>query len=589
MTIALGGAPTQTDQGAQTDHTDTITVSDYVVSQLISARITTAFGVHGANIEDVFDAAVRADGITPVIAKHEFAAGAMADGTARISGLPAVVLTTSGGGAMNVVPALAEAYDSRVPVLAIIGTAPTTLVGRGAFQDMLSPPDTIDLTAVMTAVTGSASAVTAVGGVPAALSTAFATLRRGLPAAVLLPKDIQSAPLPKSVAYAPVTDEGPDAARTDPHSAARILGQVAVQSVTAELAAAQRICLWVGEEASRAGVGERVRRLAALLGATVVAAPGGRDILRADRGITTAAAGVTGVMGHPSAHRAIVDADLCLVVGCRLTMTDRAGLDDALAQTRVIHLGAEPPRAPGLADHGPTDDLPAALDQIIDEFTGQYGARPPAHIAPVEYLATPPGSPDFLDMRSVIEEIGAALPAESVIFADAGNTGAAAIHHLPFGGGRFVVALGMGGMGYGLAAGIGNAIHAAAQGDSRRTVIIAGDGAFLMHGMELHTAVEYGAPVTVVILNNNAHGMCITREHLFFPEVASINRFRPADIAAGLDAMFPRLSVAHAVERADLRRTAADLLSRDGPTCLVVDVDPDEIPPFAPFLPKGTS
>ena len=86
--------------------------------------------MHGANAENIFDAALRHPDITPVIAKHEFAAGAMADGAARISGGIGAVLTTSGGGALNVVPAPAEAYDSRVPVLALIGTAPRPTVGR---------------------------------------------------------------------------------------------------------------------------------------------------------------------------------------------------------------------------------------------------------------------------------------------------------------------------------------------------------------------------------------------------------------------------------------------------------------------------
>ena len=99
-------------------------VADRIIGRLLSARITTVFGVHGANIEDLYDAAVRNPCITPVIAKHEFTAGAMADGLVRIGGGVGAVLTTSGGGALNVLPALGEAYDSRVPVLALIGFKP---------------------------------------------------------------------------------------------------------------------------------------------------------------------------------------------------------------------------------------------------------------------------------------------------------------------------------------------------------------------------------------------------------------------------------------------------------------------------------
>ena len=87
----------------------------------------------------------------------------------------------------------------------------------------------------------------------------------------------------------------------------------------------------------------------------------------------------------------------------------------------------------------------------------------------------------------------------------------------------------MGGMGYSFGAGIGMAFgRAMSNGPSRRTVVIAGDGAFFMHGMEVHTAVQYQLPVTFVLFNNNAHAMCVTREQLFYDDLYSYNRFAPA-------------------------------------------------------------
>lgn len=576
MTIIIGGRRTARPVPPQSSGIRS--VSEYLVDQLVSASINIVFGVHGANIEDLYDAAVRAERMTPVVAKHEFAAGAMADGTARITGRPAAVMTTSGGGAINVVPALAEAYDSRVPVLALIGTAPTALVGRGAFQDMMSPPDTIDITGLLASVVGSCSVVTHAAEVPAALATALATLHRGLPAAVLLPKDIQAAQCsdPVPVRYS--------ATSAEPSSADGDEFRMIAEEVCETVRFGGRVCLWVGEEAAVARVGPAVDRLASVLGATVVAAPGGRDILCC----TMQSAGITGVMGHPSAHRAVHEADLCLALGVRLTMTDRAGLDDDLRRERVYHFGTEPPRAPGLTAHVPTAELGDTLDRLTDYCARQQLPTPIRSAAELEYLPVPPTSAQ-LDLRTVIDDVGAALPADTTVFADAGNAGAAAIHYLPFRHGRFVVALGMGGMGYGIAAGVGNAIRASACGEPGRTVVFAGDGSFFMHGMEIHTAVEYRAPVTLVILNNNAHGMCITREHLFFPNTPSVNRFADNDIAAGLAAMFGGLRVAHAADRATLRTAARDVMAGPGPSCLVVDVDPDEVPPFAPFLSKGSS
>jgi len=152
-------------------------------------------------------------------------------------------------------------------------------------------------------------------------------------------------------------------------------------------------------------------------------------------------------------------------------------------------------------------------------------------------------------------------------------------------GGRFVVALGMGGMGYAFGAGIGSAFarHDAADGP-HRTVVIAGDGSFYMHGMELHTAVEHALPITFVVFNNNAHAMCVTREQLYYRDRYSFNRFHPAHLGAGIAAMFPGLPARTVDEPGELAAALRDSFTATGPSFLEILCDPDEIPPFLPFL-----
>jgi len=163
---------------------------------------------------------------------------------------------------------------------------------------------------------------------------------------------------------------------------------------------------------------------------------------------------------------------------------------------------------------------------------------------------------------------------------DAGNIGASAIHHLPVRrGGRFVVALGMGGMGYSFGAGVGMAF-----GRRRRTVVIAGDGSFFMHGMEIHTALQYRLPVTFLLFDNHAHAMCVTREQLFYDDRYSYNRFGPSRLGAGLAAMFPDLPSVDVDEIGDLRGALQAALDTDGPSVISVECSADEIPPFANFL-----
>lgn len=491
------------------------------------------------------------------IAKHEFGAGAMADGAARMTGQPGCLIATSGGAAMNCVPALAEAYQSRSPVLALIGSPPTVAEGHGAFQDMCAAPRTVDVLAVLRGVTGFAAKVSGPEDLAPTLDGAFAALEQGLPAALLLPKDVQLAHGPGPIGRAPVPP-GPEAPSDE---------------VIRLVRAARRPLILLGEAASRARLSGPVEGLAAATGAVVAAGPNGRDA--APR---TGVVGIAGVMGHPSVPGVAAEADLILALGTDLDLMDRSGLDAAMDVTCTVHVAAEPPLRE-VTHHEPARDL-AAYTRAL---TAAIGRRPrPAWTtaAPVP-IAVPRTGSGIMTCADAVDAVAAAIPDDALVFADAGNAGAAAVHRLPFGtGGRFVVALGMGGMGHGIAAGIGAAIAS-----GRPTVILAGDGAFFMHGMEIHTAIEAQAPVLLVVLNNDAHGMCVAREEKFFPDLPSINRFRPSRIADGLAAMFPTLPVRAATTPDGARAAAAELLAGRGPSCLEIGTDPAEIPPFAALLP----
>ena len=144
-------------------------------------------------------------------------------------------------------------------------------------------------------------------------------------------------------------------------------------------------------------------------------------------------------------------------------------------------------------------------------------------------------------------------------------------------------------MGYSFGAGIGMTFGRANDRHSGRTVVIAGDGAFFMHGMEVHTAVQYRLPVTFVLFNNNAHAMCVTREKLFYDGIYSYNRFTPSNLGAGLAAMFPGLRAVDVTDTAALAPALRDALDADGPSVVSIECSADEIPPFAAFLDEKQS
>ena len=168
-------------------------VVDHIVEYLAANGISHLFGVDGANIEDLYDAAYFRDDITAVLAKHEFSAATMADGYSRSGAGIGVVAATSGGGCLNTVPGLGESLASRVPVLALIGQAPTTLDGRGAFQDTSGDNGSLDAYALFSAVSVYCRRVLTPADILTALPEALAAARTGGPAVLLLPKDVQQA------------------------------------------------------------------------------------------------------------------------------------------------------------------------------------------------------------------------------------------------------------------------------------------------------------------------------------------------------------------------------------------------------------
>ena len=557
-------------------------VVDYLVDRLAAMGVDHIFGVDGANIEDLYDAAHFHSGITAVLAKHEFSAATMADGYSRSgaglgSGL-GVVAATSGGGALNLVAGLGEALASRVPVLALVGQAPTTMDGLGSFQDTSGRNGSVNAEALFSAVSLSCERVLTPAGIAGALTRAVAAARTGGPAVLLLPKNIQQA-----VIEMDGSQNGHAAQELrpigNPHPIVGILRD-----------ANGPVTIIAGEQVARDNARAELEVLRAVLRARVATVPDAKDVSGTPGLGASSALGVTGVMGHPGVAETAAASAVCLVVGTRLSVTARTGLDEVLAAVRTVSIGSAAPYVP--CTHVHTDDLRGSLRMLIQALSGPgrpTGVRVPDAVRRTE-LTPPPHSGPGVRYRDAMAVLDGVLPDGTDVVVDAGNTGAAAIHYLPARrGGRFAVALGMGGMGYSFGAGLGMAFGRANTGrPSGRTVVIAGDGAFFMHGMEVHTAVQYQLPVTFVLFNNNAHAMCVTREQLFYDDLYSYNRFEPSRLGAGLAAMFPGLTSVDVTDLDALGAAMRAALSSDGPAVVSVECTADEIPPFAPFL-NGSS
>lgn len=555
--------------GGVTERPAAYRVVDHIVDYLAASGVTHIFGVDGANIEDLYDAAYFRNGITAVLAKHEFSAATMADGYSRSGAGLGVVMATSGGGCLNLIPGLGESLASRVPVLALVGQAPTALDGRGSFQDTSGRAGSLNAEALFGSVSVSCERVLRAADIVTALPRAIAAARTGGPAVLLLPKDIQQQTVRLS---GPISHNGQALGQRqvgDPHPLVRALRK-----------ARGPITIIAGEQVARDDARAELEQLRSVLRARVACVPDAKDVAGIPGLGSSSALGVTGVIGHPGTVEAVADSAVCLLVGTRMPVMARTGLDAALGATRTLSIGSAPPYLP--CTHVHTEDLRASLNRLTRALTGHgrpLGVRVPDAV-PHNELAPPGCADDGVRYRDAMLALDRALPDGVNIVVDAGNTGASAVHYLPVRrGGRFIVALGMGGMGYSFGAGIGMAFAG-----RKRTVIIAGDGSFYMHGMELHTAIQYRLPVTVVLFNNNAHAMCVTREQLYYDDLYSYNRFSHSRIGAGLAAMFPGLASmdVSAIDR--LPAALAEALRTEGPSVVSIECSADEIPPFAPFL-----
>jgi acetolactate synthase I/II/III large subunit len=542
---------------------------DRLVDALATLGVTHVFGVGGANIEDLYDALHCNTTVTGVVAKHEFSACTMADGYARATGRLGVVATTSGGGALNVVSALGEAYTSRIPVLALVGQPPTRLDGLGAFQDSSGRGGSLDAERVFGSVARFCARVNSpdelISLFREAASVALSSPHG--PAVLLLPKDVQQAQTDVVLTELP-------RARAE---AAPLEGELSIAvSVLESACRADGVLMIAGDGIARADARDHLARLVDKLEARVAVTPDAKDVF--DNG-DHRFIGVSGGMGHPNVVESLANSSACLLVGTRLPVVARDGLDELLASLPVVCLSPEQPHVEAAVVTG---DLRASLPALVGRLNSVSG-RVLDRKQRIRCLKPPPRSGGGLGYREVMAAIDESLPRDATVFVDAGNCGAAAIHHLPAPRrGRFVVTLGMGGMGYTFGAAIGASF--ADTDRPSRVYVIAGDGAFYMHGFELHTAVEHGLPITFVILNNNAHAMCVTREQTFYGGGYSYNRFGRTRLATGINAMFPSLDARNATTAEGLARALADTRATREPAFISVDCDVDEIPPVCSFL-----
>jgi len=570
-------------------------LADALVEALVAIGAKYVFGVSGANIEHLHDAIHRRGRgrLSSVLAKSEMGAAFMADCRARVHRTLGVCCSTSGGGMLNLMTGIAEAYMESVPVLALVGQPPAELEGRGAFQDSSGIGRAVDAYGMCSAVAKYTAKIERTQDFWPCLHVAIASALSGRPgpAVLLFPRSIfdrEVRGVPSDFAASIAEQIRPPAADPDE-----------VRSLYEAIREARRPVLLVGHGVRRSSDPRAVVEFARTVGLPVVATMSACGEFPNDDPLFL---GIVGAAGHPSAHDYLRDqADLVVVAGAGLNAMTRAPFAPPSANPfarQVIAVNIDPGELRrAVPDARVVRADVGAVFRALLEINQQ---RPLRCAAPAGYertvlrptaapLIPPPAdarAESDLRQSEALNILREFLPADGRIVFDAGNCAAAALHYLRVPrGATATIALGMGGMGYAVAGGIGAQLGSA---PGTRTVVITGDGSFLITGLEVHTAVDLGLPVLYVIFNNNMHGMCVTRQQRYFGGRLEAVRYATVDLAQlarGLGER-DRLWVGQARSGDTLRRLLAEYRDlSDRPGVLELCLSQEELPPFTPLLP----
>jgi acetolactate synthase-1/2/3 large subunit len=470
------------------------------VRMLQKHGVTHVFGLCGDTSLPLYDALYRLDhGMTHILTRDERSAAYMADAYARVSGRVGVCEGPSGGGATYLLPGVAEANESSVPLLAITTDIATTSRGRFTLTEL-------DQEALFRPVTKWNRVLDKASAVPAAVRTAFTQMTTGRPGAVQLglPYDVQKEPVEEGDVWADPTLERCPSRRTAPEPAA-------VQAAAARLRKAASPVFVCGGGVVISGAEAELQRLAERLGAPVATTISGKGSVSEAHPL---AAGVVGSNGGTAETRAIVDAaDLVIFVGCRAGSVTTERWRHPAPGTSIIHIDVDPAviGANYKTEIGLVGDAQLCLAALDGEL--ESGGRAAGNVDVVArakqgkfdaFLALAQSDATPIRPERIVRDLEAVLPRDAVVVADPGTPCPylSAYWRLERAGRHFISNRAHGALGYSLPAAIGASFGR----PGAKCVAVMGDGAFGFSVGELETLVRLNLPITLVVISNGGYG-----------------------------------------------------------------------------------
>ena len=552
-------------------NSEKMTGARIVIETLIEQGVTDVFGYPGGQVLNIYDELYKAsDRLNHYLAAHEQGASHAADGYSRVTGKVGVVIATSGPGATNLVTGIATAMLDSIPMVAITGNVPTTLIGKDSFQE-------INITGITLPITKHNYFVSDVTELADTIREAFQIAKSGRPGPVLIdiPKDVQIAQCEfESKGVVPFAEQG-KASESDIDRAVELINK------------AKRPYIYIGGGAAGEGMTNDIKALAEKIDGYIGCTFMGLSALPTsyERFL-----GMQGMHGKYASSMANKEADLIIGVGVRFS--DRATGNTAkyCKNAKIIQLDTDLSEINKniKVDVGIIGDIVDSLSRILKKCEKQshpeWNDEVNALKAKGKEISDKNEAADkyALTPKKMFDIINAVKDENTVIATDVGQHQMWAAQYTDFERTRrFASSGGLGTMGYGLGAAIGAQI---ASGD--RTVLITGDGSFGMNLNELATAVTYNTPVAIVIMDNGVLGMVRQWQTLFYGKRYSNTELgRKTDFVKLADAFgLPGELVATPEEfEAAFKRA----MTHNGPYLIDAVIGKDEF--VLPMLPPGGS
>jgi acetolactate synthase-1/2/3 large subunit len=547
-----------------------LTGAQLMVRLLERQGVRTIAGIPGGAILPFYDALSGTDKIRHVLARHEQGAGFMAQGMARVSGVPQVCIASSGPGATNLVTAIADACLDSIPMVVITGQVPQAMIGTDAFQE-------VDIYGITVPITKHNFLVRSAQELLEVVPDAFRIAMSGRPGPVLIdvPKDVQNQRITIDENDLPA----PGVADPTPQ-----LDMAAIEAAAKMINAAAQPVLYLGGGVVASGAAPLAVQLAEQAGLPTTMTLMGLGAMPIDHPLSI---GMLGMHGARYTNFVLEESDLLIVVGARFDDRAIGRAAQFCPNAKIVHIDIDASelhkiKNAHVAIHA---NVQCALEALLPRVQATRRER---WLAQVESLRSRfpmqfPGQDDPRSHYGLIHAVASALDDDAIVATDVGQHQMWVAQAYPFRRPRqWLTSGGLGTMGFGLPTAIGAAL---AEPD-RTVVCFTGDGSFKMNIQELATLAEEGLNVKIVLMNNNALGLVYQQQTLFYGKRLFASKYRT-------EPDFVKIAEGFGVPAVDLDKTddpraaLAEALQAPGPCLIHATIDREQF--VYPMVPPGAA